>query len=667
MSEKKPNELIHEVSPYLLQHAYNPVQWMPWGEKAFDKARKEDKMILVSIGYSACHWCHVMEHHCFESLELAELMNKHFICIKIDREERPDIDQIYMHAVQLMTGRGGWPLNCFTLPDGRPVYGGTYFPPKQWKNILLSLSETYTHEREKVLEYATKLTRGIKLSEHPFKKETTGISFEETANKIVSIWKQDFDLVEGGPNRHPKFPMPVNLQSLMQLYVLNHDEELKIHVLLTLSKMMKGGIYDHLAGGFARYSVDAEWRIPHFEKMLYDNAQLISIYSQAYSLFNDRELLKTAKETAHFCINEWLTPFNLFESALDADSENEEGKYYVWKEEELKNILGKDFSWFSEYYEVGKKGYWEEENNVLLTNYSIFEFARLKNIKPEIFNEELNSAKQKLLIERNKRIKPQKDDKIIFSWNALMISALVDLYISSGENIFLERAEKAFHSLDQMSKDKDGKWCHSFKHSKHNNVLFLEDIALFAQASLALFSVTSNTFYLDISGNLIEIAEKDYADNETPFYYFTSSVQKDLIVRKMELNDNVIPASNSIMGKVLFLYGNITGNHQYINKASEMCNYILVQATEYPHSYANWISLANWVNNEFKTLVFTGKECKKAAIKAMQLNRLQSLVCFTTQENNSVPIFKDRFKANKNYLYECIGNTCGLPEEIKIQ
>jgi uncharacterized protein YyaL (SSP411 family) len=360
----KPNDLIHESSLYLQQHAHNPVDWKPWSQQAFEQAKQENKLVLVSIGYSACHWCHVMEHECFENEELAAYMNQHFVCIKVDREERPDIDQIYMTAVQLMTQRGGWPLNCFTLPDGRPIYGGTYFPKDQWMNVLKSLVYTQEKDPERVLEYAAQLEEGVAKSELIAVPSPVEKWSDEKLHEMLVRWSRSFDSLEGGPTKAPKFPLPNNYLFLLEFARYFQDEKVKNHVELTLDKMLQGGIYDQIGGGFARYSVDMLWKVPHFEKMLYDNGQLIQLYSEAYRFFKKDSYKDLVYQTVAWLQREMQDESGAFYSALDADTEGEEGKFYCWSKEELQQLLDEDFEWVKDYYNVNQRGYWEEEKYI---------------------------------------------------------------------------------------------------------------------------------------------------------------------------------------------------------------------------------------------------------------------------------------------------------------
>ena len=375
MEHNYTNALINSTSPYLLQHAHNPVNWQPWSDELIEKAKKENKLILVSIGYAACHWCHVMEHESFESPEVAKLMNDNFVCIKVDREERPDVDHYYMTAVQLMQQRGGWPLNVIALPDGRPVWGGTYFPKASWMKSISSVADFYKENKLKAEEYAASLQEGIQQMSLVAEVEELIPVRAELIDNGVQAWQSSFDMKEGGSSGQPKFPMPVNLEFLLYYgFIKEHKKSLEF-VETTLTKMARGGIYDQVGGGFSRYSVDHIWKVPHFEKMLYDNGQLISIYSKGFQHYKKQEYKTVVYETVDFIERELMDKTGAFYSSLDADSEGVEGKFYVWDKEELKVILKGDFELFSNYYNVNSKGFWEHENYILLRNLSDKEFA----------------------------------------------------------------------------------------------------------------------------------------------------------------------------------------------------------------------------------------------------------------------------------------------------
>ena len=426
------NKLANETSPYLLQHANNPVNWYPWGNEALEKARAENKLIIISIGYAACHWCHVMEHESFEDTSVAQLMNDSYISIKVDREERPDIDQIYMDAAYLLTGRGGWPLNVIALPDGRPVYAGTYFRKNDWTKILLYFKDLYQKEPDTFDQEAGKLTNAMKEMKVPGiddkSSSFTKNEIEDSFRKIISII--DFSL--GGTNGAPKFPMPNIHQFLLTYYFHTEDQKAIEAVKITLDNMANGGIYDHIGGGFARYSTDETWKVPHFEKMLYDNGQLVSLFSNAYKITGDETYKKVVYETLEFIKRELTDESGGFYSSLDADSEGEEGKYYVWDKKEIDNLLGNSSELFCDYYSVSSIGNWEG-NNILFINQKREDLLKKYQISEEVFNKTISSSKKILFDVRNKRVKPGLDDKILTSWNALMLRGYVDAYLAFGE------------------------------------------------------------------------------------------------------------------------------------------------------------------------------------------------------------------------------------------
>jgi len=518
---KYTNHLINESSPYLLQHAHNPVDWYPWGEEALKKAKDENKILLISIGYAACHWCHVMEHESFENEEVAKLMNEYFVPIKVDREERPDIDQIYMSAVQLMTGSGGWPLNCFALPDGRPFYGGTYFPKQNWLTILQKVYDEYKTNPAKVEEFANKLTTGVKQSELiSYNSQAPAFSIS-LLDETVEKWANNFDNKEGGPNRAPKFPIPNNYHFLLRYYYHKQDQEILDHVLLTLNKMAFGGIYDQLGGGFARYSTDKVWKAPHFEKMLYDNGQLVSLYSEAYQLTKDPLYKQIVYETIEFIQRELTSPEFGFYSSLDADSEGEEGKFYVWTRNELEEILGDDESLFSEYYNVTYNGNWEHYNNILLRKKTDKQFADKHKISVKELRQKLTSAKEAVFKVRSKRIRPGLDDKILTEWNALMLKGYVDAYRAFNDDKFLKIALKNAKFIVENMMD-GSRLDRNFKNGKSTINGYLSDYSFTIEAFIALYEATFDEAWLMKAKELMDYAIKHFYDAGSNMFYFTS-------------------------------------------------------------------------------------------------------------------------------------------------
>lgn len=655
---KHTNELIDESSPYLLQHAHNPVDWMPWGDAAFEKAKKEDKLVLVSVGYSSCHWCHVMEHESFENEGVAAIMNEHFVCIKVDREERPDVDQVYMNAVQLMTGQGGWPLNCFTLPDGRPIYGGTYFPKDKWVDVLEQLHDSYTQNKAKVEEYAQKLTEGIQSTELITTKEENQQFSVARIDEMVIKWKPLMDNFRGGPNRAPKFPLPNNYEFLMKYAYLTNDTSLMEHVDLTLEKMAFGGIYDQIGGGFARYSTDAEWKVPHFEKMLYDNAQLVSLYAQAYQR-TKRPLYKhIVYQTLSWVAREMTNPSESFYSALDADSEGEEGKYYVWTKSELKTLLGTDYDWVKDYYNVNMKGEWEG-NYILLRSSNLEEFAE----DHEMTAEELISKVQKvnglLLSERAKRIRPGLDDKSLTSWNCMMAKGYLDAYEVFQEDEFLQAALDIEHWLSSKQMKKNGQLWHTFKNGKSTINGFLEDYAFAIDFYLKLYEVTFDESYLVKANKLTDYTIEHFEDPASGMYFFTSNLESDLVARKMDISDNVIPGSNSVMARNFWKLGTLYDNQELKDKSSQMLANVYDTITSYGSAYSNWGQLCLDMTMPYYEVAVTGENCKQIAADISKYY-VPNKVMMGGESKSELPLLEGKF-VGETTVFVCVDKACQMP------
>ena len=656
---KYTNRLIKETSPYLLQHAHNPVDWYPWCEEAFLKAKSENKLMLISVGYSSCHWCHVMERECFENEDLAAIMNENFVCVKVDREERPDIDRIYMDAVQLMTGSGGWPLNCFTLPDGRPIYGGTYFPPKNWAGVLMQLSNLYRQDPEKVNKYADELTQGVKVMETVVASNIPAELDHSVIEKSLTKWKLRFDNEEGGPAKAPKFPLPNNYLFLLQQAYFRKDNELQQHVDLTLHKMALGGIYDQIGGGFTRYSTDMLWKVPHFEKMLYDNGQLLSLYALAYQQSKNVLYKETVYSTAEFIKREMTSPEGAFYSAIDADSEGEEGKYYTWQLDELKALLNDDFDLAKDYFNFNEEGYWERGNYIPLRKLTDEEFAEKYAINVQTLKEKIIKIKSKLLSERQKRAYPLLDDKIIASWNALMIKGLVDAYKVFNDKEFLEAAQKACDFISSRLVENDVLY-HSWKDNKKGAQGFLEDYAFMSDALISLFEVTSDVAYLNKAIAFTVYTIEHFYDNQSGMFYFTADNAEQLIARKMETSDNVTPASNSVMTHVLYRLYRITENVEFYEKALKMLKAMQEFMPGYGSAYSNWLMLQQQITNTKKEIIICGKNARDAYFNLQHFYLPDTLILFSEKELE-FPIFKGRYIDGKTMYYYCENNACQLP------
>ncbi|MEY3237124.1 MAG: hypothetical protein RI883_1225 [Bacteroidota bacterium] len=658
--KKHTNALIHESSPYLLQHAHNPVNWVSWSDEIFAGAKSQNKMVLVSVGYSACHWCHVMEHECFEDEEVAALMNKYFVCIKVDREERPDVDQVYMTAVQLMTQKGGWPLNCFTLADGRPIYGGTYFPKEQWLHILRSLQHTFENDREKVEEYANHLHEGVKNSELISEPKIIEQFSEEKLHELVLRWSRNFDSMEGGDSRAPKFPLPNNYEFLLHYGVKYENQKVLNHVELTLDKMVLGGIYDQVGGGFTRYSVDMLWKVPHFEKMLYDNGQLLSLYSEAYKYFKKPLYKRVVYQTIEWLEREMSTNEGAFYSALDADSEGDEGKFYCWNKAEMKDVLGDDFEWVSDFYNLNQRGYWEENKYIPLRTESDLSFAGKMKWTMDEFEERILTINQKLLDERTHRILPGTDDKCLTSWNALTIKGLCDAYSAFGEEEFLHLAIKVARWILKSQMSVDGKLFRTYKNGKSTIDGFLEDYTHVISAFIELYQVTFDSFWLDQASKLTEITLKEFHDEKSEMFFFTSN-STQLIARKMELNDNVLPASNSVMAHNLFRLSNLFYNNSYKKIAEQMLSNVYEGMEMYGSGYSNWGSLLLNLVNDYYQLAIIGNDYQKLNIK-LQENYLPNVI-FAGGLDLNIPMLADKKIQKDSLMYVCKEGTCLLPSE----
>ena len=660
------NHLIHETSPYLLQHAHNPVNWYPWSDEAWEKAKRENKLVLVSIGYSSCHWCHVMERESFEDSATARMMNENYISIKVDREERPDVDQVYMNAVQIMTGSGGWPLNCFTLPDGRPIYGGTYFPNESWKEVLVKLNDFYKSNPDKAKQYAEELVRGIHQSE-PFKIKSTEPKFSPgVLTQMVDNWKKSFDAKEGGPNRAPKFPMPNNYEFQLRYYHATKDESVLNHVLLTLDKMAFGGIYDQLGGGFARYSTDALWKVPHFEKMLYDNAQLVSLYTYAYQLTRKDLYKNIVYETLGFIEREMTSADGGFYSALDADSEGEEGKYYVWKKEELERHLGEKAKIFFEYFNVNQTGLWEHGNYILLRKETDEEIARKLDVSVDELRRIISESKKMLLKEREKRIRPGLDDKIITSWNAMMLKAYCAAYDVFGEKKFLDAALKAANFILKSSVQKDG----GIQHHTHPKMLsdklkkenpgFLDDYSFLSEALIALYQSSLDERWLNEAKRLTDYAVKNFYDEPSGMFHYTSALSPQLISRQKEIMDNVIPSSNSSMTRVLFELSLYFEEKNFKKISQRMLNNIVDDLEGYGAYYSNWAIRLLYEVYPFHEVAIAGKDAQE---KLRELNRpyLPNKIIAASESASSLLLLQDRFVNGRTMIYICQNNVCKLP------
>lgn len=656
----EPNSLIKASSPYLLQHAYNPVNWYEWGEEALQKARKENKLILVSIGYSACHWCHVMERESFENHEVAEVMNRHFVCIKVDREERPDIDQIYMLAIQLMTGSGGWPLNCICLPDQRPVYGGTYFRKEDWINVLQSVAGLWANEPDKARAYADRLTDGIKNAEKIVPNIKVEAYTRQHLRDIIEPWKRYFDMSEGGYNRAPKFPLPNNWQFMLRYSHLMADDATHVSALLTLEKMAMGGIYDHIGGGFARYSVDGNWHVPHFEKMLYDNGQLISLYAEAFQYSKSALFKEVAEETIAWLEREMTSAEGLFFSALDADSEGVEGKFYVWDKTEFEAILGQeDADLLADYFGLTEEGNWEEEQtNILLRKFTEEEYAEVKGLGIIDLLQKINNAKANLLEARSKRVRPGLDDKCLTAWNGMAVKGLADCAGVFANPHYYKMAKKAAVFILDNLRTTDGGLYRNYKNGRASIAGFLDDYAFFIEALMGLYAYDLNEQWLEEARRLSDYVLLNFEDVDAPMLFYTPGNGEVLIARKHEIMDNVIPASNSVMAQNLQKLGLLFDDDRYLLKAEAMLAAVLPQIKTYGSAYSNWaIQLLNEVFG-INEIAITGEGFKVVKTEIDKHYIPNKITLGGT--NSGLPLLKDK-QSIETKIYICRNKVCQLP------
>ncbi|MFT4855589.1 MAG: hypothetical protein ACI9UV_001973 [Algoriphagus sp.] len=660
----KPNRLQSSQSPYLLQHAQNPVDWYPWGPEALRKAEVENKPMIVSIGYSACHWCHVMEHESFEDQVTADLMNEHFVCIKIDREERPDLDNIYMDAVQAMGLQGGWPLNVFLMPNQKPFYGGTYFPNPQWKNLLANIADAFEKHEDQLAESAEGFGNSLTRSE----TEKYGIAAGaqeldpgELAEVIAKLSAQ-FDPEWGGMNRIPKFPMPAIWAFVLDYAILAKNQDLQEKVFFTLRKMGMGGIYDQLRGGFARYSVDGEWFAPHFEKMGYDNGQLLELFSKAYQISQEPFFLEKVTETVAWIEIEMLQEEGGFHSAQDADSEGVEGKFYTWTYAELAEILPDDMPWFSKLYNLKPDGNWEDEVNILFQTKSYVEIATEFGMSELEFISKLNEVKANLLQIRNQRIFPGQDDKILSGWNGLLSAGLIQAYFATGEKRMLELALDNLEFLHRKLYI-NGVLHRSYKNGEAYTPGFLEDYAQVIRASLMGFEASGDSKWLNFAQQLTDFCLDEFYDKSDGFFFFNNPKAEKLIANKKELFDNVIPASNSVMARNLHRLSLVTYENKHQEIASKMLGGMKELILKDPGFLSNWANLFLESLIPTAEIAVVGKGAKEKALALQKGYLPNTLIAFSEEVTETAPILSGKTpdSSGNALIYVCFDHACRRP------
>lgn len=660
MKHANPNRLIHETSPYLLQHAYNPVQWQPWGPEALEEARSSNRMLLVSIGYSSCHWCHVMERESFEDAEVAALMNRHFVCIKVDREERPDVDQLFMDAVHLLGQRGGWPLNCVALPDGRPVWGGTYFRRDQWMGILMQLAELFDQQSPELFEQAEQLSEALKNDRFAATEPNDNALTDALPVKMADAIAARLDPVYGGSRSAPKFPMPDNLLFLLLLAHNEGNKEMMQQLQHSLMQMASGGIYDQLAGGFSRYSVDERWHVPHFEKMLYDNAQLIHLYATAYSLTKETRFEEVCRETIDFLSRDMRGPEGGFYAALDADSEGVEGKFYVWRSEEFKTLLGNEAGIVGKFFGMDSEALWEHELNVLVRRNSIADFCHNNGLNEAQFRQTLEKARTILLAARAKRIPPGLDDKRLASWNALMISALCRAYAVFGEDAWLQQAQATAGFVLTHMTDNEGNLIRSWKDGSGSIPAFLDDHALLTNALISLFEVSGDEGFLHHAYILAKKAMQRFGANGQIMFNYAPTGQQELIANPVEVYDNVIPSSNAAMCMALVRLGMLFHDNDMLERARQMLTHTATLMAGYPGGFSHWAQALMLLHKQ-PLVMIRGNGALKALKEALPAAP-PMLMLAAAEGATTIPALSDKHTDSQIRYWYCDTHGCRLPK-----
>ena len=676
---KKPrftNRLLHETSPYLLQHAHNPVDWYPWGDEAFKQARKADRPIFLSIGYSACHWCHVMERESFENETIATVMNQFFVNVKVDREERPDVDEIYMNAVQMMTGAGGWPMSVFLTPDGTPFYGGTYFPPDSrygrpgFPDVLRSVARHYRENRDKVGEAAERLMAGLKrLTDlRNLGGELTEALFSNGFAQIA----RNFDSENGGFGSQPKFPSTMNLSVFLREFERTGNRNALDMVLLTLRKMAHGGIYDHVGGGFHRYSVDHRWLVPHFEKMLYDNALLTGLYLEAFQLTRDPLFQQIAQDTLSYVMREMTDPQGGFYSTQDADSEGEEGKFFVWDQEEVHALLGEeDGRLFCRHYDVRPEGNFEHGKSILNIPVEAPELARFLDVDQSRLEAATRRGREVLAAVREGRIKPERDEKIQVSWNGLMISAFARAYQVLGKSEYLETAQNAAWFILRHMLTDSGRLLHTYKAGRARFVGYQDDYAFLCCGLLDLYEASFDPAWLDAAETFTETMLDEFWDPAEGGFFFSGKSNEEMIVRSKNPYDNATPSGNSMAVMSLMRLGTILDRPDLRKKAEQTLKLFEPMLREMPSGFGQMLCGLDFFSRRPVEVVLVGepedaatKKLLKAAYRRLLSNRVIVRTDPEKREDLSrrIPLLSGKSTVDgKPTAYVCRDSVCSAP------
>lgn len=672
MSAQQPtNRLIHETSPYLRQHAHNPVDWYAWGAEALAKARAENKPIFLSIGYSACHWCHVMERESFEDPETAALMNAHFVNIKVDREERPDLDSIYMDAVVAMTNRGGWPMSVFLTPEGQPFYGGTYYPPEprygmpSFRQMLQAAADAYRLRRAEVVGQAERLTEALRRS--AALSAQAGELQESSLQAATETLLQYFDNEAGGFGSQPKFPQPMTLDFAMSQYLRTGDLDTLYMAELTLEKMALGGIYDQLGGGFHRYSVDAVWLVPHFEKMLYDNAQLIRSYLHLWQITQRPLFRRITEETIDYVLREMTAPAGGFYSAQDADSEGHEGKFFVWTPQEIKAVLAPAAAdLFMAYYGVSERGNFEGKN-LLHVTYSSEKVAEHFGLSTGEVDQSIAESRRRLFAEREKRIKPARDEKILTEWSALMIHALAEAGVVLDRPDALAAAVKAADFILTHMSQPDGKLYRSYKDGRARHNAYLEDYAALVRALIALYEATFELRWLGEASRLARLLIDQFGDRANPGFFQTGVAHEQLLVRRKDFIDNALPSGNSLTAEALLRLAVLVGNADYRHQAERLCQLMQTAMARQPTGFGRLLGVLNSLLSPSQEVAIVGDPADPATQSLLHEVRRRYLpntvlALKRPAEESMLPVLAERTLVNgQPAAYVCENYSCRLP------
>ena len=651
------NLLGGETSPYLLQHAGNPVHWQPWGENIWERAEKEDKLVLISIGYSSCHWCHVMEEETFENDSVARFMNEHFISVKVDREERPDVDQVYMTAVQLMTGSGGWPLNVVTLPNGKPVYGGTYHSRERWIEVLNEVENTYRKNPERLYEYGERVAQGV--AEVNLFPEPSGPSDLDAGAMAAAIesWAGRWDMDWGGNAGPQKFMLPPNLNFLMAYGHLSSDQRVSSHLKTTLDRMALGGVFDQIGGGFFRYSTDPKWHIPHFEKMLYDNAQLISVYARAYQAFRDPLYKEVVERIVAFLKRDLKGDAGGYYAALDADTEGQEGKFYTWEPAELRELLGPDYGLFASYYGITPEMAWSEGGFIPFRKVTDREFAREHRLEASALQEAKKDWHKRLMDQRTQRVFPGRDDKVITSWNALLVMGLADAYDAIGDPEYLNEARELYAYILEHCYE-NGAFRHSYKPGDTRFQGFLEDYAFMARAAFRLYQASAETEYLSQSEAFLEGVRTRFQEEGSPLFRYRQD--SDLMAPIVKTDDGVMPSPNTVVASLYSDLGHFFYRPEYLERSREMTNALRDRFLQVPENYSGWGLLLLRLQYPYYEVAIAGPGADSLRGQ-MAREYLPDALLVATTTSSELPLFQARFDPATTRIFVCQDHSCQLP------